>query len=196
MDMSTFLNQILFIKDTALSTVSLDGTPRNRIIDIMYLENNSLYFLTARGKNLYQELIRYPYASIAVCKNKQAYSLSGKVEQADKSYLKKLFDCNPFMYDLYKGKTANILEVFRFVSWSGEFFDLNCSPIYRKSFSYNSKEKTGYRINPSVCNSCGRCRSVCPSQCISVYDKIIVSAHCLSCGACLEACPFNAIIKE
>ena len=45
------------IRDTSMATVGKDGTPRVRIIDTMLVEAEKLYFLTARGKEFYRELM-------------------------------------------------------------------------------------------------------------------------------------------
>ena len=198
METDVFLKQIINIKDVALSTISLDGKPANRIIDMMYLENNCLYFLTARGKKLYEELQNIPYVSITVCRYNKAYSLSGYVEKVDRSYLKILFDHNRFMYGTYPGDTKNILEVFRIYSWNGEYFDLTKKPIYRQSFSYNAKKGKNsiYQINKDKCMLCGKCLNVCPQKCIDLKNKEIHEANCLRCGACLEICPYKAVEND
>lgn len=195
MKIEEFLGQIIEIKDVALATLSLDNKPSNRIIDMMYLEDNCLFFLTARGKSLYKELQMNPYVSITTCKNNKAYSLNGNVKMVDKKYLDILFNYNKFMKDLYPGDTKNTLEVFKIYSWNGEFFDLNEKPIYRQSFSYNTEEneKGLYKINKNKCISCGKCFNVCPQKCIDIINKDIHENNCLRCGACMEKCQFDAI---
>lgn len=195
MNTQEFLNKIIEIKDTALATISLDGRPSNRIIDMMYMEDNCLYFLTARGKNLYRELLNKPYVSVTVCKQNKAYSLYGYVEIVDRKYLKVLFDHNRFMYGTYPGETSKVLEVFRIYSWNGEFFDLTKKPIYRQSFQFNSKEtkEVKYQIDKTKCVTCGKCMKVCPQKCIDLDSKIIHENNCLRCGACLEICPVKAV---
>lgn len=198
MNLDAFSNDIIKIKDTALATISLDGKPSNRIIDMMYLENNCLFFLTARGKTLYKELMNNPFVSVTVCKNNKAYTVSGYVEQVDKKYLKILFDHNRFMYGTYPGKTSEVLEVFRIYAYKGEFFDLTKKPIYRQSFSYNyeTKEKGIYRIIKDKCVSCDKCLSVCPQKCIDISAKEINENNCLRCGACFEICGHKAVALE
>ena len=51
MKVNDYLNELRKIKDVAMATVDGDGYPQIRIIDVMAVENNNLYFLTARGKN-------------------------------------------------------------------------------------------------------------------------------------------------
>lgn len=52
MKVNDYLNELRKIKDVAMATVDSDGYPQIRIIDVMAVENNNLYFLTARGEKL------------------------------------------------------------------------------------------------------------------------------------------------
>lgn len=42
------------VKDVAFATVDEFGMPQVRIIDVMIIEEEKLYFCTARGKDFYQ----------------------------------------------------------------------------------------------------------------------------------------------
>ena len=44
------------IHSTVVATVDGDGLPVTCVIDMMYADENGLYFLTAKGKNFYQRL--------------------------------------------------------------------------------------------------------------------------------------------
>ena len=44
------------IKDVAFATVDANGLPQIRIIDVMIVEDEKLYFCTARGKDFYLQL--------------------------------------------------------------------------------------------------------------------------------------------
>lgn len=46
------------IKDVAFATVDECGKPQIRIIDIMLVDSEKLYFCTARGKSFYHQLIK------------------------------------------------------------------------------------------------------------------------------------------
>lgn len=58
MDKKKFLEDIVKIHSVSVATIDSDNKPTIRIIDMMYLENDCLYFLTARGKNFYQEITK------------------------------------------------------------------------------------------------------------------------------------------
>lgn len=50
-----FLENILKIHSVSVATIDKDGRPTSRIIDMMYIQDDCLYFLTARGKMFYKE---------------------------------------------------------------------------------------------------------------------------------------------
>ena len=53
-----------------------------------------------------------------------------------------------------------------------------------------------YYVDPTLCNGCGECRTVCPAKAIDGLDgyiHMIDTMDCTSCGKCLGACPTNAI---
>lgn len=65
MDKKEFLNNILKIHSVAVSTIDKNGLPSSRIIDMMYIEDDCLYFLTARGKNFYNEIKANNYIALS-----------------------------------------------------------------------------------------------------------------------------------
>lgn len=75
MNKKEFLENILKIHAVAVSTIDKDGNPTSRIIDMMYIENNCLYFLTARGKNFYNEIINNSYIAFSCQDNRKSYTL-------------------------------------------------------------------------------------------------------------------------
>ncbi|MDD3051314.1 MAG: 4Fe-4S binding protein [Candidatus Cloacimonetes bacterium] len=53
-----------------------------------------------------------------------------------------------------------------------------------------------FSINPSACNSCGKCILKCPVDAIefSADNKAMIDqTKCIQCGKCVSACPQNAI---
>lgn len=184
------------IKSVTFATTK-DGQPSARIIDVMFVEADGLYFLTARGKSFYRQLKTNP--TVAVCGMNATFvsvRLVGDIRFCeDKAVVDKIFDLNPMMNDLYPGEKRYVLEGMHLYRGKGEIFDLSTEPPHRRRFSFGGTKcnPVGYRITRQ-CTACGLCREVCPVDVISEGDIYQVdSAHCLECGACWEVCPEDAI---
>lgn len=189
------------IKDVAFATVDKKGKPQVRIIDVMMVEKDRLYFCTARGKDFYEQLMEQGDVAIVGMNEKyQMVRLSGKVARLteQKQWIDRIFDENPSMKEVYPGQARYILEPFCMEQGEMEFFDLGKTPIYRESFAMGQeivKEK-GYVITEK-CIGCGKCKKFCPQQCIieeSPYE--IQQENCLHCGLCYEGCPVQAIERR
>lgn len=196
MDKKQFLEDIIRIHSVSVATIDSNGKPTIRIIDMMYLEDDCLYFLTARGKNFYQEITKDNYIALSCQKYNKSYVIKGYVEQVDHKYLDILFNKNKYMWGTYPRNTRDVLEVFKIYKWSGEYFDVTSKPITRLSFSNNMEEiKKGTFFVNDKCISCKKCIVICPQKCIdySTGKAYIKNKNCLRCGACKEVCPVNAI---
>ena len=184
------------VKSVTFATVN-NGEPAARIIDVMLVEEDGLYFLTARGKAFYEQLRKNE--KIAICgmdKNYVSVRLVGDIEMCkDRAVLDKIFEHNPMMNDLYQGEKRDILESFHLHLAKGEIFDLSVEPPGRERFAFGGERvnPSGYRIT-DTCSACGTCLEACPVGVISegeVYS--IDGSHCLECGRCAEVCPEEAI---
>lgn len=191
------------IHTTIMATIDSEGKPYTCAIDMMLLEDEKLYFLTARGKSLYQRLIDHPTVALTGLKSEDtmssiAISLQGKVKNIGYQKLIDIFEENQYMKEIYPDeKSRNILEVFEIYEYKGEYFDLSQKPIFRQSFSNKSSiQNHGYYVT-NDCIGCQRCYDVCPQKCIdfSIQPVKINLNHCLHCGKCQETCPTQAIIK-
>ena len=176
-----------------------NGNSRSRIIDIMYIDEDTVYFLTARGKDVYNELINHPQVSYVNLKNNKSIRINGIAKKLDdqKKWIDLMFDENPYMNNVYPGDSRYILEPFKIVSGEMEFFDLTQKPIYRKKFSIGDVKisKKGYLINDN-CIACGICKEKCPQQVIMEGNPFLISQeNCLHCGICFESCPVDAVEK-
>lgn len=197
MNNQKYFDMIREIKDAAFATVDRDGHPQVRIIDVMFVEDEKLYFVTARGKDFYRELTDAGEVAVTgLNKEWQTIRLSGKIKKEDQRLLDRVFEQNPSMNDVYPGESRYILDVFCLYEGDGEFFDLGQEPIHRQSFSFgkDKAKQKGFRIT-GRCTGCGLCQKDCPQQCIregAPYE--IIGRHCLHCGLCAEKCPVNAII--
>lgn len=187
------------IHSTTVATIGADGHPQTRIIDMMYYDENGVYFLTAKGKAFYEQLMEQQYVAISATKDKIAVSLRGKIRNIGKKNLDIMFEKNPYMKEIYPGDTREVLDVFQLYEAQGEYFDIsNPAKIVRDSILIGDAEavKTGYFVKEG-CIGCKLCYSVCPQKCITISEKpaVIDQNHCLHCGRCAEICPQQVIIK-
>lgn len=146
------------VKDVAFATVDESGMPQVRIIDVMIIEAEKLYFCTARGKDFYQQLSKNPNIAItAMNKEYQMVRLNGKAQRLEdqKYWINRIF----------------------------EDFDLCKEPIVRENFAMGDGKvrEAGFEITKG-CIQCGRCERVCPQKCIKDYE--ITQRNCLHCGLC------------
>lgn len=201
MDAKTCMEKLRLIASVSMATVGEDGSPQVRTIGVMYVEDEKLYFLTARGKPFYHELLREKkVAVLGLSKYKEMIRLNGlpellpKEEQAD--WLKLIFEENPYMANVYPSDTREVLEVFCIRHGEIEYFHLGVKPIVRESYVIGNgilHEKI-YRITDD-CTGCGICTQHCPQSCISAGTPYnIEQRHCLRCGACMEQCPASAVV--
>ncbi|WP_417144249.1 4Fe-4S binding protein [Raoultibacter massiliensis] len=164
------------IRDCAFATVDEQGRPVIRIIDIMMHDESGVYFLTARGKAFYRQLIKQHYVAITGQKGYRMVSLRGAVRQIEHDAIGTMFERNPDMAILYPGETRHIFEPFQVYAGQGDYLDLTASPIVHESFAFGNgnrdpkgdcAQKGLYRIAGS-CTACGSCIAVCPQGCINI----------------------------
>lgn len=193
------------IHSVVLATVDRNGGPVTCGIDIMDYDESGLYFLTAKGKNIYDRLKANGNIAFSGLKGKDtlscvAVSIQGKAKEIGTDRLPELLRKNPYMEKIYPDVRAqSALTVFKIHEGTGEWFDLSKRPIERVSFSFGgvqTKEK-GYFVTDR-CIGCKLCYSKCPQKCIDITQKpvIIEQKHCLHCGNCFEICPARAIERR
>lgn len=182
---------------TTVATLGEDEHPQTRVIDMMHYEDDGVYFLTARGKAFYQQLMEQKYIAVSATKDKKAISLRGKVKNIGSEKLDILFEKNPYMKQIYPGETRTALEVFVLYEAQGEFFDISDpAHIVRDDIVIGQVQQVlnGYEVT-DACIGCKLCYSVCPQKCIDIAVKPVVidQKHCLHCGNCKEICPKQAV---
>lgn len=193
------------IHTVIVATVDSKGLPVTAAIDMMDFDDESLYFLTAKGKGFYDRLKDKEYLAFTAMKGEDtmsrvAVSIGGKVREPGFSKIPYLFEKNPYMYKIYPNEKAmEALTVFQIYEGSGEWFDLSKKPIERASFCFGKsmEEETGYYIT-DLCIGCSNCIEVCPQDCIINGDipYEIEKEHCLHCGNCLTACLVGAVERS
>ena len=206
METKDYLNYIVHeIHRTIVATVDDEGLPVTAAIDMMDCDDVSLYFLTAKGKGVYDRLKKRGFLAFTAMKGEDtmssiAVSIRGKVRELGYDKIPELFEKNPYMHQIYPTEESmKALTVFQIYEGSGEWFDLSKKPIERASFTFGGSEKKteGYYITDS-CIGCGNCVSVCPQNCIR-KDQVpfqIELDHCLHCGNCMNACPVGAVARR
>ena len=196
------------IHTTIMATLDSEGLPVTAAVDMMDTDGDSLFFLTAKGKCLYDRLTAKPFVSLTALKGEttmtsKALTVRGSVRELGSELIPALFEKNAYMYDIYPTEESmKALTVFQIYEGSGEWFDLSKKPIERASFTFggnvnDDENKEGYFITDR-CIGCGSCVSVCPQSCI-LTDSIpftIEQEHCLHCGNCMNVCPAGAIERR
>ena len=186
------------IKDAAFATVDEKGFPQNRIIDVMIVEDEKLYFCTARGKDFYRQLLENGQVAVAgLNREYQMVRLTGRAKRLaeHREWIDRIFAENPSMNAVYPDDSRYILEAFCIDEGEIEFFDLGREPIDRELFTLGSGKarERGFIISDD-CIKCGKCGHNCPQKCID--DFAIDQAHCLHCGLCYEICPAGAVQRK
>ena len=135
------------IHRTIVATVDDKGLPVTCAIDMMDADENSLYFLTAKGKSFYDRLIKRKFLAFTAMKGEDtmtsvAVSVRGKVRELGYDKIPELFEKNPYMKEIYPTEESRrALTVFQIYEGNGEWFDLSKKPIERASFAFGKAEE-------------------------------------------------------
>ena len=192
------------VRDVAFATTDEAGLPAVRIIDVMMVEGGRLYFVAARGKAFYADVMRTRFVAIVgQSPDFRTCRLRGAVEHPDDEaeqhrLVDRIFELNPSMQELYPGDSRYVLETFYLQDAQGEYFDLSGTPIVRVPFALGSaREAVAGFVITDRCVGCGTCAEACPEQCIAAGSPYeIAQVHCLRCGRCAEVCPHDAIERR
>ena len=188
------------IHSTTVATIGSDGHPQTRVIDMMLWDEHGIYFLTAKGKAFYTQLMEQGFIALSATKDKVSVSLRGKVKNIGSDKLDEIFEKNPYMQSIYPGDTRAALEVFCLCEAEGEYFDISDpAHVTRDSITigHTASVQAGYFVG-SGCIGCKLCYSVCPQKCMDIAKKpVVIDQHrCLHCGRCAEICPRQIIEKR
>ncbi|QHI73551.1 DUF362 domain-containing protein [Aminipila terrae] len=193
------------IHSTVFAVVDEKGLPKTCVIDVMLCDENSIYFITAKGKKFYERLVDKGYVAISGMTGNDtlsmiAVSVYGKVRNVGTGLLPRIFKENSYMEKIYKNEASRTaLTIFQLYTGEGEIFDLTQIPPVRKAFSFGDCEVSpvGYSINEN-CTGCRKCIQKCPVECIEQCGKrfTIKTDNCIRCGNCYESCDFRAVDKR
>lgn len=193
------------IHTVVLATVNEKGEPVTCAADMMHADENGLYFLSAKGKSLYERLVKTGRAALTGIHgmdtmHSQSISVRGKVKRADDEMLQVLLRENPYMLEIYPTEESRrALGAFVLYEGEGEWFDLSKRPIERAYFAIGkgSSAHEEYFIT-DACTGCRLCQPACPQNCIdfSALPARIEQDHCLHCGQCRQVCPYDAVILQ
>lgn len=188
------------IHSASVATIGADGHPQTRVIDMMLWDESGVYFLTAKGKAFYTQLMEQGYIALSAVKGKVSVSLRGRIRNIGSQKLDEIFEKNPYMQSIYPGDTRAALEVFCLYEAEGEYFDISDpAHVTRDGIIIGQAETTasGYYVGMG-CIGCKLCYSVCPQKCIDITRKpVVIDQHrCLHCGRCSEVCPRQVIEKR
>lgn len=90
------------IHSATVATIGADGHPQTRVIDMMLWDEQGVYFLTARGKAFYEQLMEQGYVALSATRDKVSISLRGKIQNIGGVKLDEIFEKNP----LYAGNLS------------------------------------------------------------------------------------------
>ena len=191
------------IRDLAFATLDEEGLPSVRIIDVMAITPDRLYFLAPRGKAFHADVMREKYVAIVgQTPDYRTCRLRGTVvrppDDEQHALVDALFELNPGMEIIYPDDKRYICDVFFIADGEGEYFDLGQKPVFRKSFSIGEggRKTRIYKITDR-CIECGSCQKACPEGCISAGSPFFIDqSHCIRCGLCVEKCPTDAIVSK
>ena len=93
------------IHRTIIATTDDEGLPVTCAIDMMDFDEESLYFLTAKGKGFYDRLVKRGFLAFTAMKGEDtlssvAVSVRGKVRELGYDKIPELFAKNPYMHQL------------------------------------------------------------------------------------------------
>lgn len=189
----------------SFATVDAQGHPRVRIISALHFEPDAIYFYTARGKNFARELQESGGKLEILAYSEERndtirLSCTAEVVPADEQrhWIDVQFSEQSYLYNVYLGETNEIGIMFVVRNGEFEWFNLASKPITREClpFGQGIVHEKGFRIDESVCISCGTCEDVCPQHVVHMGENgtyVIDEAHCLHCGNCFEHYPVEVI---
>ena len=141
------------IHSAVFATVDSQGRPVTCAIDLMDYDENSLYFLTAKGKNFYDRLKANENIAFTAMKGEDtlscvAVSVQGKAKEIGPDRLPDLFRKNPYMEKIYPDvRSHSALTVFKIYWLQAVLFQMSAE-VYRhfkKACGYSARTLSALR---------------------------------------------------
>ncbi|MCC8035583.1 MAG: pyridoxamine 5'-phosphate oxidase family protein [Rikenellaceae bacterium] len=119
--------------EVAFATVGQDGKPKIRVFQIMKFGEDSLYFATAPGKEVYSQLKEIPAVELLSMSGNISVRVAGDVlfDVPDETG-REIYDNNPVLPRLYGNYRE--LVYFRLAVRSLDYFDLSTDTPTLRSF--------------------------------------------------------------
>ena len=188
------------IRFIAMATVK-DGIPQARIFDMTLLDDGNLYFITATGKPVFDQLQANPNIVVTgVTEDWLAVRVNAEViEIYDPVIKEKFLEKNQGTKSLYSN-SPDALRYFKLERGEGEILHLyQDDMVARLRFGWNGVEPRPfvYYLDKERCTACGTCFEVCVGKAIRKGEKYSIDYfNCLECGSCYRKCPEDAISKD
>lgn len=200
MDAKTCIQKLSYVGVLNIATVDASGKPQVRCISAAHYDEESFWFLTARGKAFYHELTTDGHMQIMVyTRFKEMIRISAVAKRLPDSQQEAcratIWAEQPYMENVYPNGTREILEAFEVRDMQIEYFNLGTHPIDRFYYTLGDAEPLvkGYHIGDE-CIECGICAEGCPQGAIQEGSPFVIDqSHCLQCGRCYENCPVENI---
>ena len=124
-------------KDVAFATVEQDR-PKIRVFQIMKQEGHTLYFATARHKEVYRQLMEDPHVELLAMEGNISVRIAGEaIFDVDDATAQEIYAANPVLPRLYKSYTD--LVYFRLPAVSLDYYDLTPDPPLLEHYEYGQK---------------------------------------------------------
>jgi len=130
------------IHSTTVATIGSDWHPQTRIIDMMYYDEESVYFLTAKGKAFYDQLMEQQYVAISATKDKIAVILRGKIKNIGEKNLDIMFKKKSVYEENLSGRYERRNRGVSTVWGTGRVFWYQQSVKYCEGYNNNRKSRS------------------------------------------------------
>lgn len=93
---------------TTIATIGADGHPQTRVIDRMLWDEQGVYFLAAKGKAFYEQLMEQCFIALSATKGKMSISLRGKIQNIGSEKLDEIFEKNTYQF-AFSGRVVLVM---------------------------------------------------------------------------------------